>query len=473
MQKNILMRLSNYFRCYLVAILDELSNKARCKMTSDHNKGTTPLDEFVDDLHDVEMYLDVVFNNAGDPIFVKDAQCRLLLVNDAFCRMFGLSRDEIIGKTLAEEVPPTHREHFLSIDKKVLKEGKEIVYEETFTARGMPSKTILTRKNRFEDSKGRFFIVGIVHDITDRKHAEEKLKRAASVFTHADEGIIIADAAGNITEVNDAFSRITGYTASEVLGKNPRILQSGRHSPEFYAQMWATITTKGHWRGEIWNRRKNGENYAEMITISAAKNTAGRVQHYVSLSTDITTNKAYQEQLERIAHYDLLTNLPNRVLLADRLNQAMLHSQRRHRLLAVAFIDLDYFKDVNDTYGHNVGDELLIVISNRMKEALREGDTLARIGGDEFIAVMVDLEKVADSQPLLERLLKATANPVTLGDAIIHISASIGVTFYSQENIDAEKLISQADQAMYIAKQAGKNRYHLFDAAQHKKKSTT
>jgi diguanylate cyclase (GGDEF)-like protein/PAS domain S-box-containing protein len=435
-------------------------------MASEDKKNIISLDQPLGILDITGTYLNVAFNSTGDPIFVKDAQYRLLLVNNAFCRMFGLSREEIIGKTLAEEMPASEREHLLSIDKQVLEEGKESITEATLTLKGMPTKTILTRKNRFKDSEGKVFLVGIIHDISTRKQDEEKLKRAASVFTTADEGIMIADAAGNITEVNEAFTRITGFSASEVQGKNPRLLQSGRHPPEFYAEIWSSISAKGHWRGEIWNRRKNGEVYAEMITISAAKNASGSVDHYVSLSTDITTIEDYQEQLERIAHYDLLTNLPNRALLLDRLNQAISQCQRHNRLLAVAFIDLDFFKEVNDTHGHNVGDELLIVLSKRMKDALREGDTLARFGVDEFIAVMVDLENIKDSQPLLERLLKANADPVTLGEITINISASIGVTFYSQEDTGAEKLISQADQAMYIAKQAGKNCYRLFSNKQ-------
>jgi diguanylate cyclase (GGDEF)-like protein/PAS domain S-box-containing protein len=292
-----------------------------------------------------------------------------------------------------------------------------------------------------------------------------KLKRAASVFSHAHEGIMITDATATITEVNNTFTQMTGYTSEEVLGENPRILQSGRHSSEFYVEMWAALLTQDHWSGEIWNRRKNGEVYPEMLTISAVKNAAGFVQHYVSLCTDITTMKVYQGQLEHVAHYDVLTDLPNRVLLADRLSHAMALSQRRGQSLGVAFMDLDGFKEVNDNYGHNVGDELLITVSQRMKAALREGDTLARIGGDEFIAVMVDLDNIEESSPILERLLQAASDPVTIGNDVMQVSASIGVTLYPQDGSDADQLMRHADQAMYGAKQAGKNQYRLFDTA--------
>ncbi len=291
-------------------------------------------------------------------------------------------------------------------------------------------------------------MIGIHNDISERKQAEEKLERAGSVFTNADEGIMITDVNGALTEVNDTFCRITGYEHLEALGETPRILKSGRHPPEFYADMWGAIIEKGHWRGEIWNRRKNGEIYAEKVTISAIKNTEGVVHHYVSLSTDITQIKEYQAQLGHIAHYDALTNLPNRVLLADRLSQAMVHCERHNRSLAVAFLDLDGFKVVNDTHGHNVGDDLLVALSQRKKEALRKGDTLARIGGDEFIAVTVDLEKIEDSEPLIVRLLKAAADLVTVGDVVMQVSASIGVTLYPQDSVDADQLMRHADQAM-------------------------
>jgi len=300
----------------------------------------------------------------------------------------------------------------------------------------------------------------------EKKQAEDKLKRAASVFTHAHEGIIITDAYGTITEVNNTFSSVTGYSSEDVLGGNQKMFHSDRQSPEFYAEMDDKLLTQGYWHGEVWNCRKNGEIYLERLTISAEKNADGLVQHHVSLFTDITLMKEHHRQLERMAHYDVLTNLPNRVLLADRLSQAMVQCQRRNQSLAVAFMDLDGFKAVNDRYGHNVGDELLVEVAQRMKEALREGDTLARIGGDEFIAVMVDLENIEDSEPVLKRLLKAASKPVTLGGTVMQISVSIGASLYPQDHVDADLLMRHADQAMYVAKQAGKNRYHFFDTAQ-------
>jgi diguanylate cyclase (GGDEF)-like protein len=203
-----------------------------------------------------------------------------------------------------------------------------------------------------------------------------------------------------------------------------------------------------------------------MKTISAVRNTQGITTHYVALGNDITPIKEHQNQLERIAHYDILTNLPNRVLLSDRLSQAMLQCSRHEQSLAVVFLDLDGFKAINDTHGHDVGDELLIILSARMQEALREGDSLARIGGDEFVAVLAGLAKVEDCEPVLERLLLATSERVIIDNIVVNVSASIGVTLYPQDNVDADLLLRHADQAMYVAKELGKNRYHLFDTAQ-------
>ena len=301
----------------------------------------------------------------------------------------------------------------------------------------------------------------------ERKQAEGRRQLAANVFTYAREGILITGPDGNIIDVNDAFTTITGFSRAESLGRNPRFLSSGRHNKSFFDAMWAALNGQGHWDGEIWNCRKNGEVFAAMQTISAVRNAAGDVQHYVALFADITPLKEHQDQLERLAHFDALTGLPNRVLLADRLHQAMAHAQRRGQPIAVAYLDLDEFKAINDQYGHEAGDNVLITIANRMHGALRKGDTFSRIGGDEFVAVLIDMEHSAAGMTVLDRVLTAAAQPVRVGDKFLHISASLGVTFYPQEHdIDADQLLRQADQAMYEAKVSGKNRYHVFDAKQ-------
>jgi diguanylate cyclase (GGDEF)-like protein/PAS domain S-box-containing protein len=304
-------------------------------------------------------------------------------------------------------------------------------------------------------------------DLSERRQAQEKLQLAASVFTHAREGILITDADGKIVEVNEAFTRITGYSHEEVIGRDTRILKSGQHEKKFYSAMWRDLLKKGQWYGEMWNKRKSGEIFAVMQTISAVRDAQGRTQNFVALFSDITAIKEHERQLEHIAHFDALTTLPNRVLLADRLQQAMTQARRRGRRLAVAYLDMDGFKTINDRHGHEVGDQLLIALAARMKLTLRQGDTLARMGGDEFVAVLPDLADIESSVPMISRLLAAASHPETLGDHVLHVSASVGVTFYPQtESLDADQLLRQADQAMYQAKLAGKNRYHIFDAEQ-------
>ena len=305
--------------------------------------------------------------------------------------------------------------------------------------------------------------LGIGQDITQRKQAQASTQLAANVFTWAREGILITDADNRIIQVNVAFSRITGYAEHEVMGQKPSMLKSGRQDTSFYERMWQSLRAVGHWEGEIWNRRKSGEVYAELLSISAVHDSHNQIQNYVGLFTDISSQKAHEQELEHIARYDILTGLPNRALLADRLQQEMAHCVRQRKQLAVLFIDLDCFKQVNDLHGHSVGDELLIGLAQRMKAALREGDTLSRIGGDEFVAVLTALDHPRDCEIVLSRLLEAAAKTTVINDTEIQVSASIGVTLFPQDAGEPDLLMRHADHAMYQAKQAGKNRYHYFD----------
>ncbi len=299
-------------------------------------------------------------------------------------------------------------------------------------------------------------MIGTSADITKRKEIEARLQLAASVFSHAREGIIITDPEGTIVEVNDAYTEITGFGRQEALGRSIFGIDDA---------IFQVLKEEGRWNGELLKRKKSGEEYTEMLSISAVRDAAGRTLNYVGLFSDITLMKAHQKELERTAHYDNLTGLPNRVLLAEILQQAIHESRKRDRSLIVAYLDLDGFKVVNDNHGHDVGDMLLISVAKRMKSALREGDSLARIGGDEFVAVLLGIEAPWDSQPVLERLLHAASDPVAVNETVLQVSASIGVTIYPQDGVDPDQLIRHADQAMYQAKQAGKNRYHLFDIA--------
>jgi len=294
-----------------------------------------------------------------------------------------------------------------------------------------------------------------------RREAEQRL--AASVFAHTHDSVVITDSENRIIDVNAAFSRITGYAREEVLGKNPSMLKSGRQSAEFYKSMWQSLNTHDHWSGELWNRNKKGEVFAALTSISVVRDDDGKIHHYIGLSADITPLKNHEYDLERIAHFDPLTGIPNRVLLADRLAQALAHTHRAGNHMAVCYLDLDGFKPVNDQYGHEVGDQLLIETSLRIRDCLRAGDTVARIGGDEFVLLLLDFNDSRECEAVLERMLCKVAEPMSIADNLVCVSASVGLTLYPDDLASADTLLRHADQAMYVAKQRGKNRYHLFD----------
>ena len=406
----------------------------------------------------------VILQTIMDGFLLLDSQGHVLEVNETYCRMSGYSEQSLLNLHISDlEALETKAEtvaHLHAI--KTQGEGRF----ESRHRRIDGSAYDVEVSVQYRTVEGGQFMV-FVRNISERKQSEEKLYLAASVFTHAREGIMITNEEGSIIQVNNAFCLITGFSRDEILGQNPRIFSSGRQGNDFYAAMWYDLNHKGHWYGEVWNRRKNGEVYAIMQNISAVRNTQGNTRHYVALISDITLLKEHQQELERSAHYDALTGLPNRVLMIDRLHQAIAQAKRREQLMAVVFLDLDGFKTVNDKYGHLAGDQLLISVANNMKQTLREIDTLARMGGDEFVAILVDIGDIEISVPLLIRLLAAASQPEPFGDHTLKVSASLGVTFYPQKDeVDADLLIRQADQAMYQAKMTGKNRYHIFDVAQ-------
>ncbi|MEY4099365.1 MAG: hypothetical protein RL300_536, partial [Pseudomonadota bacterium] len=300
-------------------------------------------------------------------------------------------------------------------------------------------------------------------DVTERKQSEMAQREAGVVFDSTYEGIMVADADGLITKVNPAFTRITGYEEQEVCGCSPRILSSGRHDVRFYQELWESLTRRDFWRGEIWNKRKTGELYVVLQSISVVRDVKGNVLHYVSVFMDITQIKAHEAELDRVANYDALTNLPNRRLLSDRLQQAILRSDRSGKLCAIGFLDLDGFKLVNDRLGHAVGDQLLIGVAAHLETVLRAGDTLSRLSGDEFVLLLSEMGSLAECTQILDRVLEAVRRPVSVSGHILGVTASVGVSLYPDDKSDPDTLLRHADQAMYLAKQAGKNRYHLFD----------
>ena len=307
-------------------------------------------------------------------------------------------------------------------------------------------------------------ICAFMRDITEHKANEFELQMAASVFSYANEGIILTDSDFRIVDVNEEFELITRSVREEVVGKTPSLLESTKQSKAFYTDMKRDLLVKGHWYGELWSHRKTGEPFLAFLNVVRVKHLHHGSFHFVWMFTDITLEKQYQKRLLNSAHYDQLTNLPNRFLLNDRIQQAMVDAKRNKHSLAIIFIDLDGFKLINDRFGHDMGDALLMHVSKQMKKALRASDTVARIGGDEFVAVVGGLQHADEATPIIDKLLTALSTPVKKANQPLQVSGSLGVTFYPQtENLDGEQLIRQADQAMYQAKQSGKNNYHIFD----------
>lgn len=418
------------------------------------------------DLSNERTFLKSLLQNIPDLVWLKDPAGRYLACNRRFEQLYGVSEAELIGRSDVNFVDERTATFFRHHDLKALASATPLINEEWLDFKHDGHRELVeTTKVRLTTPTGQILgVLGIAHNITERVEQGEQLKLAASVFSSAIEGIMITNPQGIILDVNGSFTRITGYTKEQAIGRNANLLNSGRQPRSFYRHLWRDLLQKGQWAGEIWNRRANGEIYAELLHISSVRDEHSKISHFVAVFSDISTLKAQQQQLELIAHFDPLTGLPNRVLLVDRLRQALQQSRRSLKTLAVVFLDLDGFKSINDQFGHQVGDHVLVSIAGRFKDALRGCDTIARIGGDEFIAVLPELVDAQSSLIVLERLLEAAAAPLVLEDMQLQVSASLGVTFaLSANESDADLLIRQADQAMYQAKLAGKNRFHVFD----------
>ncbi len=299
--------------------------------------------------------------------------------------------------------------------------------------------------------------------IAIREEREKDLRRIASIFHNSREGIIMTNKSRIIIDVNEAFCVLTGYTKEDVIGKTPIILRSGRHEPFFYTQIDQDLATEGSWRGEIWNKKKSGEEYAEYLRIDSIRNANGEIENYIGIFSDITEHKKQQEQLHHMANYDPLTNLPNRHLYMTLAQQMLGFAKRKGSKAVIAFLDLDGFKLINDNYGHEMGDRILKKVAERLEEQLRQSDTVARMGGDEFVILLSDVIEQMDVQPLLERILKSLKEPFTVNNISMTIGASIGVAFYPDDNEDIDMLIRYADMAMYRSKEMGRNRITYFN----------
>jgi diguanylate cyclase (GGDEF)-like protein/PAS domain S-box-containing protein len=407
--------------------------------------------------------LAAIVESSDDAIVGKTTEGIVVSWNLASERIYGYLAHEIIGKPISILLPADRPDEMTAILEKI-KAGKNLKHYETVRVRkdGKQIPIDLTI-SAINDATGSVVGVStIARDITERIRAEERLQLWSRVLDQSAEGIFVCDPQERILLVNTAFEKLTGFSGDEAIGKTPRILQSGRQDRTFYADMWKRVLETGTWSGEMWNRRKSGELYIEWLSISAVYDPKGVVTHYVGIFSDITVRKQAEERMVHLAHYDALTDLPNRVLLIDRLNQLIKAAQRRRYKVAVVSIDLDRFKEVNDSLGHDAGDLLLQTLAKRFSNVMRGEDTLARIGGDEFVVVIQGLHQGQDAAIIAKGLRSCLAEPVTLNGYEHTVTASMGISLYPDDATDGQEMIRNADAAMYKAKGAGRNAFQFY-----------
>ena len=396
-------------------------------------------------------------------IFQLDTQGDCLYVNRSWCEMAGTSEADAAAQGWTQSLHPEDRERVTAAWSQALASGRGWSLEYRYLHPDRELRWVHASAVALRDGSGKISgYLGNTLDITERKRADNELQIAASVHQAVGEAITITDADNRIIAINPAFTKLTGYTAGDVLGMNPRLLKSGRHDISFYQTMWRSILTTGRWQGEIWNRRKNGEEYPEWLSINTLYDASGKVLRRIALFTDITEQKRAEETIWRQANYCPLTDLPNRRLFQDRLKQEIMKAQRAGLYLAVLFVDLDRFKEVNDTLGHQAGDLMLIDAARRIGECVRSTDTVARLGGDEFTIIMSELADTDRVGEVAHEMLAALARPFDLNGEIAYVSASIGITIYPSDATDMDSLLKHADQAMYAAKEQGRNRFSYF-----------
>ncbi|MGQ9369750.1 bifunctional diguanylate cyclase/phosphodiesterase [Azospirillum sp. ST 5-10] len=405
----------------------------------------TMLRERARQLHLANFFLDHV----SEIVVLADAERRVTSVNPFGCAALGAPLDDLVGRP--------------SVLLKGVGDGEGARYDTEYRR---PDGRILqlevTASRLVYDGHDHF--CAIARDVTERRRAEWEMGLAAKVFDHAVEGMMVTDAEARMVAVNDAFVRITGFARGEALGRDPKILASGRHDPEFYAALWRALLDDGQWTGEIWNRRKSGEVYPEWLSIQAVRDGSGGVVNYIAAFTDLSESRAQEERIRRLAQYDILTELPNRVLLRDRLERALAAAQRSGHRVGVLVVDLDRFKTVNDSLGHAVGDALLREMAARLSRAVRTSDTVSRQGGDEFVILLCDLEVPEAAGGVARKLLHALSEPCRVAGHELRVTPSIGIAVSPDDGATVDALLKSADMAMYAAKDSGRATYRFFTA---------
>lgn len=407
-----------------------------------------------------------VLEQSPASVMITNTKGDIEYVNPRFEKVSGYSADEVIGK-----------------NPRILKSGDKTreEYKAMWSAllAGREWRGIFHNKRKdgsiywesasispLRDERGQItHFIAVKEDVTTQKRAEDQLRMNATVFDTTSEGIMVTDADNIIKTVNPAFTRITGYSAEEVIGQSPSILSSGRHDEEFYEELWNSVLHKRYWSGEIWNRRKDGSVFPEWLSIAAIPDEDGIAKEYVAVFSDISKHKENEEQIRYQANYDALTGLPNRSLLSDRLEQAIGSALREKWMLAILFIDLDQFKMVNDTFGHVMGDELLQLVAERIGDCVRESDTVARFGGDEFVILLQDVTEMDAVANIATKVIDSITKVFTLYEREIYIGASVGITIFPDDAMNADSLLRNADMAMYQAKERGRNSYQFFTAS--------
>jgi diguanylate cyclase (GGDEF)-like protein/PAS domain S-box-containing protein len=426
--------------------------------------------EWVHRLRDSQARLHSMTDNAQDAIIEIDAFGGIEFWNKAASRIFGYEAAQVRGRPLHELiVPERFRAAFTAAFPQFIASGEGMMVGRSIEMVGLcrdgREVPIEVSIAGLPGPSGRHAI-GILRDITARQAAEQGLKLGARVIDYALNGILVTDGELRIRLVNPAFTRITGYAPLDVIGKTPHVLKSGRHPPEFYAEMWRALNSEGEWQGEIWNRRRNGEIFPEWLSLSAIRDTRGQTTHYVGIFSDISQRKELEQDLERLAFYDPLTGLANRTLFRERLRQALRAVKRYGGYrVAVLYLDLDLFKQVNDRHGHETGDLLLEEVGKRLTALMRESDTVARIGGDEFAIVLTHVADGEVAGIIAGKIVAMLSEPCLLGGHRCQIGTSIGIALSPDHGDDVEPLIAAADHAMYQAKRGGRNQYRLAVAA--------
>lgn len=404
------------------------------------------------------------FINASDrldALYIFDAHShKILEANEVFWEMLQYSPADLQSLYIENIIVADSAEINLNINNVLQHRVVDLGLRQY--KRKDSSMLFVESKIKLFKSKKRYYIIVAIRDITDWQHIQNRLKLALQVFNTAIDGIVVTDAQGVIQLANPAYLENTGYSLEELLGMTPRILKSGRHDDSFYEDMWSSLFENGNWQGEIWNKRKNGELFPLWLMINAIKDDCGQVIMYSAVARDLSERLKYEEKIKYQAYYDGLTDLPNRRFFYQKAHDYINLAKRYNYMMSIMFIDLDGFKSVNDNLGHNIGDLLLIEVGNRLKKCVRESDTVARMGGDEFTLILAKINTMHDAEIVARKIQDLIGQPFTINNHSIYISCSIGISIFPDHSDNEEILIKKADNAMYQAKTQGKNAYKFY-----------